>query len=257
MSKDVIKKRDLKKLAYLQALLMEFIITPGQRHFLETELKTERSPFWDGSTSWNKAFFKGVAAANGRIHDILDAITGQKTKYHHGGLTVRELFKLATTMGINRDEAETNKKLLWTQISHRISSNISKKELKWILAELIAILTENEVKWLKKNSAATWKDFQVTNGDWVVKNTATITEIEILIEDIIGMTVKTVASNHHPKLTKADLLAVEKKIGIAPPTSQIFSKGLIKARILKKIQDDIFLRRAGITGTITQNYGIV
>jgi len=221
---------------------MNVIMPSEQCEVLKREMKDKKSANWDGTSSWNEAFFRGVVAANGRIHDLLDAIRGSKSNIHTSGLAKDELIELAEKIGIEKSKIEKTKKAIWAQISRRMSSDISKDELYAIFKALATSLADNELLWLETNSKAIWKDADPKSEDWVARNTATITDLEFLIEDIISMAVKTKIQWHHAKLTRADLFAIEKRIGVTPPTSQIFSKGFMKARILKKIQDSSSLR---------------
>lgn len=263
MSKRTIYRADIRTFGWLQDFFAGAVLTPSQQESLETT--TKKSIFWNGKDPWNRAFVRGITAAQGRIHNILDATKGVTTKFHTSGLTKEELEEIAGHLGIRKTKIGKTKEAIWAQIKRKISPDISKEELRWIFAGLLGVLAndknKDDVSWLK-NNYSTWEDFDPANEGWIKKNSATITDLEMRIEDVVGMTVNRVITNHHSRLTKADLLAVEKKLGIVPPSSQLISRGVIKLRIVTHIQKDIqdILRRAGVAGvdnTIAQTWGIV
>ncbi len=251
MSKRTIYKEDLGTFGRLQDFFELAVLTPSQKETLGTVM--ESSIFWDNEEKpWNKAFVRGITAAQGRIHDMLGQARGSMAKFHSSGLTKEELEEIAGYLGIPKTKTGKTKEAIWTQIKRKISPDISKEELRWVFAGLAGAMTDDDVAWLK-NNVSRWGDYDSKNEDWMKNKTATITDLEVLIEDIIGMTVNRVVANHHPKLTKADLMAVEKKLGIKPPSSQLVSRAVIKLRIIKYIRDDIkgLFRRAGVA--IPQN----
>lgn len=236
MSKDIIKKIDLKMLALLQSLLMEFVMTSEQRQLLEARLKTEKSPFWDETSSWNKAFVKGVIAATGRIHTILDAIAGKKTEYHRGGLTVGELFKLAIAIGINSEEAETNKTLLWAQIKRRLSPNLSRAETQAILYALLKTLSGDEIRWLVKHRKVGWENYHPKSLEWIKAQATALTDCAIRIEDILSAMANEEGFDHYrARVSRNGILALENRLGISPPSAKNLPKRVIKARMLLEI----------------------
>lgn len=251
MSKRIIHRRDIRIFGWLQDFFTGAVLTPLQQESLE--LATKNSIFWeDEEKPWNKAFVRGITAAQGRTHNILDEIRGGITIFHTSGLTKEEFEEIAGHLGIQKTETGKTKEAIWTQIKRKISPDISKEELKWILAGLLGVLAndknKDDVAWLKNNCVA-WEDFDLANESWIKKNSATITDLEMRIEDIVGMTVNKVITSHHVRLTKADLLAVEKKLGITPPSSQLRSRGIIKLRIVRHIQKNVqdLLRQPSIT----------
>jgi hypothetical protein len=206
MSKDIIKKRGSKVLERSQCFLMEFVITPKQRLFLEIDLGARVSPVWDGRVL-------GVKSAQRRLHDILDAVNDRKTEYHHGGLTTAELFKLATTIGIDRDKAETNKKLLWQQISRRLSFELSRAEAQAILYALLKTLTEDEIRWLKEWRSVSWKGYFLGSKKWIAGRATTLTECSINIEDILrAMTGETEFNGYRAGRPTRNLSAIAKNL---------------------------------------------
>lgn len=252
MSKDIIKSKDLKTLERLQIFLVNIAVTTEQLEWMRTELKTEQSPCWNGG-------FTGVGPAMVRIHDIVDAVMGRKTDYHVGGLTTAELFKLATTIGIDREEAETNKKLLWLQISRRLSPTLSRAEAQTILYALLEILTRDEIKWLIKQRPVGWKKYYRGNQDWIKSEAITLTDCSIKIEDILCVMDKNPKFDHYRgRVSRDNLLTLEERLGISPPSQKIWPKGVVKARMLLKIaKEDKLLRKDGAKDSIIQTWGIV
>lgn len=251
MSKRIIHRRDIRTFGWLQDFLELAVLTPSQKEALG--IATKNSIFWeDEEKPWNKAFVRGITAAQGRAHNVLDEIRGGTTIFHTSGLTKEELEEIAGHLGIQKTEIGKTKEAIWEQIKRKISPDISKEELRWILAGLLGLLAndknKDDVAWLKNNCVA-WEDFDFANESWIKKNSATITDLEMRIEDVIGMTVNRVITNHHVRLTKADLLAVEKKLGIVPPSSQLRSRGVIKLRIVRHIQKNVqdLLQQPSIT----------
>lgn len=250
MSKRTIYRADIGIFGRLQDFFELAVLTPSQKETLGRAMKN--SIFWDDEEKpQNKAFVMGITAAQGRMHNILDKTKGETTEFHASGLTKEELEEIAGYLGIQKTRIEKTKEAIWSQIKRKISPDISKEELRWILAGLLGLLAndknKDDVAWLKNNCVA-WEDFDLANESWIKKNSATITDLEMRIEDIIGMTVNKVITNHHVRLTKADLFAVEKKLGIVPPSSQLMSRGVIKLRTIKHIRDNTkgIFRRAGV-----------
>ncbi len=252
MAKDIIRKKELKTLASLQSFLMNVAATEEQLGWMKTQLKTEDSPCWNG-------LMNGVGPAMRRIHDILDAVMGRKTDYRVGGLTTAELFKLATLTGINREQAETNKKLLWEQIKRRLNPGLSRAEAQTILYALLETLTRDEIKWLKEHRTVFWKGYYQGNREWVESRAITLTDCSIRIEDILcAMTNQTGFDHYRGRVSGDAILALEKRLGIFPPSAKILSKGVVKARMLQHIEKENSIAvRADAKNSIVQKWGIV
>ncbi len=238
MAKNVINSKDLTILGLLQTLLLKFVMTPDskQRKFFETKIYDEKSPGWNKIDKWNKKFAEGVDAVQIRLHDILDAIKGKKTVYHTGGLTVAELFRLAVAIGIERDEAETTKKLLWAQIKRRMNPNLSRAETQAVFYALLKTLTEDEITWLKEYRQIEWKGYFLGNKKWIKERAITLIDCSIKIEDILcAMENHTGFDGYRGRVSKKYLLALEDRLGISPSLEKNLPKGVIKARMLLEI----------------------
>ena len=233
MSKDVIKRKDLETLEKLITFLMEVVMTSKQRAFLEIELKANISPIWLGGRT--------VKIDQRMLHDILDAIDEEKTTSHTSGLTVSELYRIAVLMGINREQIETNKALIWWQIKRRISPELSRADAQTILYTLLDDLEEDEIKWLKRFRPIGWEGYAKGDQEWLEGKATTITECIVRIEDILQQIEnETELIRYNLRIRNVDFLELLGRLLEAP--SSVFekrlSKGILKAELLRVIENN-------------------
>ena len=231
MSKDIIERKDLETLEKLITFLMEVVMTSKQRAFLETELGVNVSPIWLGSHT--------VKIDQRMLHDILDAIDEEKTTSHVSGLTVSELYRIAVLMGINREQIETNKVLVWRQIKRRLSPELSRAEAQTILYALLLKLKEDEIEWLKLYRPKNWEDYSQDNSEWMKWNATTIIDCTIRIEDILRQADNaTELIRYNLRISNADFLALLNRFGVPSSISlKKLPKGILKAGLLRTIEN--------------------